>query len=113
MRILEAAYVGNIGMMELVKFHRSATPEQKQKLQQHVKNKNNSEAWKLVQQVTGMKLHKSVQEQRQAPHPDILGKNQPQGAGNDGTDDLVQSYTKDTPGQQQKKLKSFKQFTNK
>lgn len=113
MDIKEASYVGNIGVMELVKFHRSATPEQKQQLQNHMKNKNNSEAWKLVQHVTGIKLHKSVAEEKQAPHPDILGKRGPESAGNDGTEELVHSYTKDTPGQHKKKVKSFKEFTNK
>lgn len=110
-QMLEAAYAGNIGMMELVKFHRSATPEQKKKLQQHMQNKKHKEAWDMVQKVTGVKLHKSVSEERQVPHPDIIGK-KPEGAGNDGTDDLVNSYSRDTPGQQKKKLKTFKQHTS-
>lgn len=114
MSINEASYAGNIGVMELVKFHRSATPEQKQKLQSHMKGGNNKEAWKLVQSVTGVKLHPSVTvEEKQSPHPDIMGKRGTESAGNDGTEDLVNSYTRDTPGQQKKKIKTFKQFTDK
>jgi len=59
----EASYAGNIGMMELVKFHSKASPKDKSMLQSHIKNKKHKEAWKLVQDVTGVKLHKSVTEQ--------------------------------------------------
>ena len=108
--LLEAAYEGNIGIMELMKFHKTANDKQKKELQNHLKNKNHTGAWKLVQNVTGVKLHKSVAEEKQVPNPDILPKS---GAGQDGTDTLVQSYTRDTPGQQSKKVKTFKQHINK
>ena len=103
--LTEAAYVGNIGVMELVKFHQKANDEQKKKLQSHIKAKRAKEAWKLVQDVTGVQLHKSVHQEQQSP--DILPK---AGAGQDGTKTLVQSYQRDTPGQQVKKVKSFKEY---
>lgn len=102
--MVEASYAGNIGVMELVKFHQKANEEQKKKLKSHIDNKRAKEAWKLVQDVTGVKLHKSVHEQQS---PDILPK---AGAGQDGTATLVQSYQRDTPGQSVKKVKSFKEY---
>jgi hypothetical protein len=104
--LTEASYVGNIGIMELVKFHKIASDKQKNLLQSLISKKNNKDAWKLVQDVTGVKLHKSVNE---AISPDILPKS---GAGQDGTKTLVQSYMNDTPGQTKKKVKSFKDYTN-
>jgi hypothetical protein len=101
----EAAYAGNIGIMELIKFKSNATPEQKKKFDGHVKNKKHKDAWKLVQSVTGVKLHKSVTEQK--TNPDILPVS---GAGQDGTDTLVNNYKNGTPGQG---LKSFKDYRKK
>lgn len=101
----EASYAGNIGIMELVKFKQKANEQQKKQFNDHVKNKKHKEAWKLVQHVTGVKLHKSVYEEIK---PDILP---PAGAGNDGTDTLVKNYMNDTPGQG--KLKSFKDYKKK
>ena len=101
----EAAYAGNIGIMELIKFKSKATPEQKKKFDEFVKNKKAKDAWKLVQSVTGVKLHKSVTEQK--TNPDILSVS---GAGQDGTDTLVNNYKNDTPGQG---LKSFKDYQKK
>lgn len=103
----EAAYAGNIGIMELVKFHKSATPDQKKQLQSHIDNKKHKEAWKLVQNVTGVKLHKSVHEEIK---PDILPK---AGAGQWGTDELKKTYQRDTPGQTDKHIKAFKDWMNK
>ena len=168
----EAAYAGNIGIMELIKFKSKATPEQKKKFDDHVKNKKHKDAWKLVQSVTGVKLHKSVTEavyhgdwvrhpdnpwqigqiqnikndqalvtwkkidkrkkavssthhvkdlqharrefsqlkqpthQKESVSPDILPK---AGAGQDGTDTLVNTYKNDTPGQG-RKIKRFKDY---
>lgn len=104
--LCEAAYAGNIGIMELIKFKQKATPEQKKKFDDHVKNKRNKHAWKMVQDVTGVKLHKSVNEQIK---PDILPK---AGAGQDGTETLVKSYMRDTPGQDIKKFKEYIKNTN-
>ena len=103
----EAAYAGNIGIMELIKFKSNATPEQKKKFDDHVKNKKHKDAWKLVQDVTGMKLHKSVTEQKKIPKAEILPIS---GAGEDATDTLVNNYKNDTPGQG---LKSFKDYKSK
>jgi hypothetical protein len=71
-------------------------------LQSHIKNKKHKEAWKLVQDVTGVKLHKSVREEVK---PDILSK---AGAGQWGTDGLANTYKNDTPGQNITKFKDFK-----
>lgn len=100
----EAAYVGNIGAMEMIKFHQKATEEQKRKLQQHIKNKDTKAAWNHIQSVTGVKLHKSVSEEKKVPHPDILPVS---GAGQDGTDTLAKTYINDTPGQNYKKFKAY------
>ena len=101
-KIDEAAYVGNIGAMEMFRFYQKATADQKKKLQQHIKNKDAKSAWKHVQDVTGTKLHKSVSE---AIKPDILPVS---GAGQEGTGILRQNYQDTTPGQ---KMKRFKDYT--
>lgn len=105
--LLEAAYAGNIGIMELIKFKKSATPDQNKQLDDHIKNKRHKEAWDLVRNVTGVKLHHSVAEEID---PDILPK---AGAGQWGTDELTNTYLKDTPGQTPKKVKTFKEFKKK
>ena len=89
----EAAYVGNVGFQELIKFHSKATPAQKKQLQSHIQNKKHKEFRDLIQSVTGVQLHKSVNEEY--------------GAGEDGTDELRKKYQKDTPGQN---IKSFKDY---
>ena len=98
----EASYAGNIGIMELIKFKSKATPEQKKKFDELLAKKKNKEVWALVQDVTGVKLHKSVHEETK---PDILPKS---GAGAWGTDELVNTYKNDTPGQGLKKFKDFR-----
>lgn len=97
----EAAYAGNIGIMELIKFKQKATAEQKKKFDELLGKKKNREVWDLVQQVTGVQLHKSVHEEVK---PDILPKS---GGGQDGTSTLVKSYMKDTPGQDFKKFRQY------
>ena len=92
----EAAYAGNIGVMELIHFKKKANQKEKEEFDSHVKNKRNKEAWDVVQRVTGTKLHKSVSEEKKSPHPDILPV---AGAGQWGTKHLVNKYKKDTPGQ--------------
>ena len=52
----EAAYAGNIGMMELVKFYQKSTDAEKKHLQDLIKKGMSKEAWKLVQDKTGVKL---------------------------------------------------------
>ena len=95
-KINEASYAGNIGIMELIKFKQKATPEQKKKFDEYLAQKKTKEVWELVQKVTGVQLHKSVQEEKKVSDSDILPV---AGAGQDGTDTLVKKYKKDTPGQ--------------
>jgi len=52
----EASYKGNIGAMEMMKFFQVATPQEKEKLKKLIADKNQSAAWKMIQDVTGMKL---------------------------------------------------------
>lgn len=99
----EASYTGNIGMMELAKFYSKASSKDKSMLQSLIRHKKNKEAWSLVQDVTGVKLHKSVNE---IVKPDILPK---AGAGQLGTDELANTYKNDTPGQNITKFKDYKQ----
>lgn len=54
--LTELAYQGNIGIMELIKFNKLATPQQKEDLKKMIGAKQTSDAWKLVQSVTGVKL---------------------------------------------------------
>lgn len=56
MHLSEAAYKGNIGMMEMFKFFQKATEEQKAQLKKLIADKKQDEAWELLQQVTGTKL---------------------------------------------------------
>ena len=56
MYVQEAAYDGNIGMMELAKFYMKASPADKQKLQDAIKSKRFKDAWKMIEKVTGVKL---------------------------------------------------------
>jgi hypothetical protein len=97
----EAAYAGNLGIMELIKFQKKASQKQKDMLQSHIRNKQHDKMRKLVADVTGVKLHKIVNEEIK---PDILPK---AGAGQDGTETLVKSYMKDTPGQNYKKFRDY------
>ena len=97
----EAVYIGNIGAMELVKFHQKASKNQKEKLKQHIKNKEHDKMRNLIMNVTGVKLHKSMHEEIK---PDILPKS---GAGQQGTDELVKTYFNDTPGQNYKKFREY------
>lgn len=57
LHLSEASYEGNIGMMEMFKFYQVATPEQKIQMKQLIFDKKMDEAWELLQQVTGVKLH--------------------------------------------------------
>lgn len=59
-RLYEATYAGNIGIMELIKFHRNAKPEHIKELKKLISTKKNEEAWNLVQTVTNTKLDPSV-----------------------------------------------------
>lgn len=98
-KVEEAAYIGNIGAMELIKFHRRATTSQKKQLQSHIKNKKHNEFRELIKQVTGVQLHKSVNEKQE-----FVSK---AGAGEEGRSESVNKYKKDTPGQN---IASFKDY---
>lgn len=52
----EAAYPGNIGMMELAKFFQKAKPEQISTFKELLAKKDVKKAWALVSAVTGIKL---------------------------------------------------------
>lgn len=54
--LCELAYQGNIGIMELIKFNQVASSSQKAELKKLIADKKTSEAWNLIQQVTGVKL---------------------------------------------------------
>jgi hypothetical protein len=163
--LTEAAYVGNLGIMELIKFQKKASQKQKDMLQYYIQNKQYDKMRKLIADFTNVKLHKSMHESledhfsRKNPppmhivirnyyhltdkgykeheirnhfnkhfgmklkkgdierhivknlhafkeeiKPDILPKS---GAGQWGTDELVKTYTKDTPGQSYKKFRDY------
>ena len=55
--LLEASYPGNIGAMEVFKFHRIATSEEKSHFDNLLKSEEYDKAWDLIQDVTGDKLH--------------------------------------------------------
>jgi hypothetical protein len=99
----EATYAGNIGVMELVKFYQRATPSMVTDLKRLIAQKKEREAWKMVQNVTGVKLHKSVNEAKNIK-PDILPVS---GAGQEGTDNVRKKYQSETPGQSFKKFKEY------
>jgi predicted chitinase len=52
----EASYPGNIGAMEMAKFFKQANDEQKKLLKQLVNKGKRGLAWKLIQDVVGVKL---------------------------------------------------------
>lgn len=57
-KLLEAAYKGNVGVMEIFKFKQKASPEQWNKLQDLISKKLFSAAWDLIQAVTGINLNR-------------------------------------------------------
>jgi hypothetical protein len=55
-RTNEASYPGNIGIMELTKFFKIASPEQQEMFKKLVNTGEKKLAWFLIQKVTGVKL---------------------------------------------------------
>lgn len=53
----EASYPGNIGAMEMFKFKQMASPKVWDLMKRLIANGKDEEAWKLLQKVTGSKLH--------------------------------------------------------
>jgi len=63
----EASYPGNIGAMEVAKFFRQATDEEKHAFKELLNQKKLGLAWHLIQKVTGVKLQgQEFQEDRTA-----------------------------------------------
>ena len=54
--IIEASYVGNLGLIELVKFHQLATKQQSDEVKRLISNGQHSTAWRIVQDVTNTHL---------------------------------------------------------
>lgn len=54
--LFEASYPGNLGLMELVKYHQVATPEQKAAMDQATANKDWETFKQLIHEVLGIKL---------------------------------------------------------
>ena len=61
---LEAVYKGNVGMMEMFKFHQVATPAQKDEMRKLLAAGKQSEAWELLKTVTGAKLRNEAKQQK-------------------------------------------------
>ena len=57
MDLSEAAYVGNLGFEEMMKFYDKATQREIRVLEKLIDEERIKEAWALVQKVTGIKLH--------------------------------------------------------
>lgn len=54
--LIEAAYVGNIGFEEMVKFYQKATPAQEKEMDKAVKNNNYPKFKALIKLVLGTEL---------------------------------------------------------
>lgn len=65
-----------------------------------------SDEWVQKQERRIQFFKHGISEEKTVPNPDILPKS---GAGQDGTDELLNTYMKDTPGQSRKFLR-FKQY---
>jgi hypothetical protein len=54
--LIEASYEGNLGMMEMFKFYKVASAEEKNQMRKLLLAGDQEAAWKLLQKVTGVKL---------------------------------------------------------
>ena len=54
--VIEAAYAGNIGAMEMFKFYQIASDEEKKQLQQLLDAELYDEVWELLKKVTKVNL---------------------------------------------------------
>lgn len=54
--LLEASYAGNIGAMEMAKFFKIASPDEKSLLRELIQSNKAKSAWKLIQKVTKTRL---------------------------------------------------------
>jgi hypothetical protein len=57
--VAEASYPGNIGIIELVRFHNTAHPDKVKHVKQLIKDQKHAEAWDEIQKHTGTKLDKA------------------------------------------------------
>ena len=55
--LIEASYAGNLGLIELVKFHQLATKQQSDEVKRLISNGQHSAGWRIVQDVTNTHLH--------------------------------------------------------
>ena len=56
MKLKEASYEGNIGMVEMMKFYQKASDSDINKMERFLDKKAWRKAWSLLQQVTGVAL---------------------------------------------------------
>ena len=69
----EAKYHGNLGFEEMMIFYRKANATQKKQLEHLINQNKVSDAWKLVQQVTGMSLEvKEIQTSLEKMYQEIF-----------------------------------------
>lgn len=54
----ETSYPGNIGAMEVFKFYQTASEDQRQNFEELLDRKEYDIAWKMIQNVTGIRLHR-------------------------------------------------------
>lgn len=100
--ICEAAYNGNIGIMELIKFYEKASPDVVKKVKALIAKRDSAAAWDIIQKTLGVKLHKSVNEENTQ--------------GDIGTRKLALHHLRFTPGQledQKDPLEEFKKEMDK
>jgi len=53
----EAAYPGNLGMMEMIKFYKVASEDEKIEMRNFISKNMIDKAWELLQRVTKTKLY--------------------------------------------------------
>jgi len=56
LKLHEASYPGNIGMMEMFEFYKKASKIEKDHMQGLLDKKQFNQAWEFLQKVTGVKL---------------------------------------------------------
>lgn len=57
-RIEEAAYEGNLGFEEMVRFYQTAGPREISEMERLLRDRKFKAAWKLLKRVTGVALQK-------------------------------------------------------
>ena len=56
--LTEAVYPGNVGAMEVYKFYKTASEDQKQDFEELLDRKEYNDAWEMVQDITSVRLHR-------------------------------------------------------